>query len=174
MSWPFCPLTYHLKTRQEALEEVFTGVGQGQGAKFWNHDAVLLTVLLVDVAAKEATHVRYSAVPHPELVQHRHPIKPVVVAGKRHRQFERFSPLRGLEGFHNSLSVPKLELSRTVAQEVAIDPGRDGTLYFSGNWLGGLCYGAHQRGDGLQTLQDQALLCFGACGRILHYSPEHL
>lgn len=89
------------------------------------------------------------------------------------------SPLGGLEGFHHSLSVPKLELSRTVAQEVAVDPGRDGTLDFSGDWLGGLLYGAHQRGDGLQTLQDQALLCFGPCGkhnsgRILHYSPEHL
>lgn len=88
-------------------------------------------------------------------------------------------PSEGLGRFHNSLSVPKLELSRTVAQEVAVDPGRDGTLYFGGNWLGGLFYGAHQRGDGLQTLKDQALLCFGPCGkhnngRILHYPPEHL
>lgn len=32
-SWPFPPLTYDLKARQEALEEVFTGVGQGQGTK---------------------------------------------------------------------------------------------------------------------------------------------
>lgn len=59
-----------------------------------------------------------------------------------------------MEEFQNSPSISKLKLPWTVAQEVAMDPGRDGALYFSGNWLGGLLYGAHQRRYGLQTLQE--------------------
>lgn len=65
-----------------------------------------------------------------------------------------------MEGFQSSLAISKLKLPRTIAQEVAMDPGRDGALYFSGNGLGGLFYRANQRRDGLQTLQDRALYRF--------------
>ena len=79
----FSVLTHHLKAGQEALEDVFTGVRQGEGTKFWHHDAVPFTILPVGLAVQEATHVGHLAFCDGELMQQRHPIKPVIVAVKK-------------------------------------------------------------------------------------------
>lgn len=42
--------------------------------------------------------------------------------------------------FLNSLGVSEFKLPRAVAEEVSIDPGGNGALYFSSDGLGGLLH----------------------------------
>lgn len=144
-----CVLTNHLKAGQEALEEVLAGVGHGEGAELRHHNAILLAVPPVGVASQEATHVRHLASAHVELVQHGHPIKPMVVASREHRYALSFIHLSILLNnnillvrphFLNSLGVSEFKLSRAVAEEVSTDPGGNGPLYFSSDGLRGLLH----------------------------------
>lgn len=85
----FIPLSYLLtkllKARKESLEEVFTGVGHGKRAKLRHYDPVPLAVLFEGITLQEPTHVRHLTSLNLELVQHGHPIKPMVVAVMKHR-----------------------------------------------------------------------------------------
>ena len=62
-------LTDHLKAGEKALEEVLTGVGEGQRPELGHHDAVLLAVLPVGVALQEATAVGHLSLLDLELMQ---------------------------------------------------------------------------------------------------------
>ena len=53
----------------------------------------------------------------------------------------------------HSLSVPKLKLPRSVAEQVAVYPRGDCPLYGGGDGLGGLLHGAHQGSNALQALK---------------------
>lgn len=85
----FIPLSYLLtkllKARKESLEEVFAGVRHGKRAKLRHYDPVPLAVLFEGIALQEPTHVRHLTSLNLELVQHGHPIKPMVVAVMKHR-----------------------------------------------------------------------------------------
>lgn len=64
------------------MEEVFTGVWQGDGTKFRHRDAVALLVALVAVTGQEAALVGHLTFGDFELVKEGHAVEPVVEPGK--------------------------------------------------------------------------------------------
>ena len=68
------------------MEEVFTGVRQGDGSELGHHDAVVLVVGLVAVTGQETAPVRHPAFGYFELVQKSHAIEPVVEPGQMNRK----------------------------------------------------------------------------------------
>lgn len=76
-------LTRQLKAREEALEEVLAWIWHGHRAEFRHYNAVTLKVCSVAITVEEAAHVCHLSILDVELVQKRHPIKPMVETEKQ-------------------------------------------------------------------------------------------
>ncbi len=71
-------LTWNLKTWKEPGKDVLAGVRCCQGAKFRNHNSILLCILHIRVTAQKTAAVGHLTIFDVETMHQGHAVKPVV------------------------------------------------------------------------------------------------
>lgn len=157
-------LTRQLKAWEEALEEVLAWIWHGNCAEFRHYNAVMLKVRCVAITVEEAAHVCHLSILYVELVQKRHPIKPMVET-KEQIQLIYFPVMIVI---CSVLKEPKcyspassdLKLSRSIPEEIAFDPWGNVTCNCGCDGLWGFIYRTNQILNAWQTMNIGEVLIF--------------